>query len=1295
MAAYKIISYNVAGRADLAGVRDLIVMHHPTIVMLQEVRMDTDQLLASLPRGYTGICNVDGEDSRKPGTAVVWVDGEEVQVTNILTCRLQVVRWGEERYINIYGHSGTYGQRPRRVLYGQTLLQEVVGMDIKPMLVGDWNCVTRRVDVEEDENQPLARRRTQFSRKSSPELIQLVSTCSYVDAFVEIHPGQVDFTWIRMGRRKSRLDRLYVPRERAGIIRRLEHVMHLGDHKALLATLVKRGGKGNRAKGGGDSETQWKLNSQVLQDRNFHHNWVGKLEELDDKRADREDLVEWWEEDFKPGVQGFLKGFSRQRQKSRRETKELLSACLQMAVKEEDWGRVAYCQARFGKMGKEDAMGLVIRSRHQELAEGEKASLYHLNREVKRGAKGALRQLAVEIEEPEGEEPVETPEPSGQGDQGPDQTAEPQAEAPGPGTQGGLRQQGDGDEEQESGEHKADQLADEPEGIPDAGQGQPEHGSQVPGPSGRGGQGPGESRRRIGIPGTGRERQEALIRTEAVSQGRKTKKKRRRIVEERGEREDLVKDFFTKLFQGFHGRNGEVGSKPFEPDFSELDFLLEGLGQLTPEQAEEMIREVNLEDVEAAVKKACNNKAPGLDGITYEFYKANLETMGPILTEVFNEQLARLKMPESNKLGATRLTSKLAGGQVPLVSELRPITLLNSDYKLLTMILAGRMEKVLGSILTSQQSCSVGDIASSAFNLLSTGEAAARQGDPVAILSLDLFKAYDRVNLDFLEKVMERMGFDDVFISWVRLLHEGAKTILLLDDMRTGEIEVTFSVRQGDPIAMVLFLIYIEPLIIRIQEATSGLAFKAADRPGRVKLPMGLVEKIEAYVDDAEAIITSDADLVRVDRVVGVFEGASGAVLNRSKKTRIMGLGAWRGRKDWPLPWIETVSEMKIFGVIMCPDWTRLLEVNWSDQLRKFKDTLKAWSSRVLDTLAERVHVVMTFAYSKVWYRAQILPLPEVWAARFEEAAASFIWRGQLTVHLLAMETVCLARDKGGLGLPYLRAKCDALLLMQMVRMMKGGKKARDHIDFWIGGRLQTPGVGVGSWFYHEEHTRGPRDNTPPLMIKLQELYVEARDSGRLDIFELDSAAAKAIYGSYTDTMPPPSIEAKHPDRDWQRTWKRVASPALSPAGQSVAFLLVHEKVGTRLRGLRILPTRFDSDTCNRCWEAQENQLHRYVKCNWVREAWEYLRYLLERLELDLRGMRDYGLLHLDFGPVRNEVGVLWLLGTYLEFVEEQVVVHRRRVTGHGLKGHLLFRKMVGRHRATPDPGPLPGLDAP
>ena len=45
-----------------------------------------------------------------------------------------------------------------------------------------------------------------------------------------------------------------------------------------------------------------------------------------------------------------------------------------------------------------------------------------------------------------------------------------------------------------------------------------------------------------------------------------------------------------------------------------------------------------------------------------------------------------------------------------------------------------------------------------------------------------------------------------------------------------------------------------------------------------------------------EGIITSDYDMVEVDRLVAMFEVTSGAILNRSTKTKVMGLGEWKDR---------------------------------------------------------------------------------------------------------------------------------------------------------------------------------------------------------------------------------------------------------------------------------------------------------------------------------------------------------------------------------------------------------------
>ena len=134
-------------------------------------------------------------------------------------------------------------------------------------------------------------------------------------------------------------------------------------------------------------------------------------------------------------------------------------------------------------------------------------------------------------------------------------------------------------------------------------------------------------------------------------------------------------------------------------------------------ESDNLTTEITLEEVKTAIKESATNKSPGLDGITAEFYQATVNDVAPELVEVFNDQLGRLSLVASNKHGATRLVSKVKG--IPLVSELRPLTLLNVDYKILTKILAKRLISVLATVCRSPQSCTVpgSNICSSATSL--------------------------------------------------------------------------------------------------------------------------------------------------------------------------------------------------------------------------------------------------------------------------------------------------------------------------------------------------------------------------------------------------------------------------------------------------------------------------------------------------------------------------------------------------------------------------------------------------
>ena len=265
-------------------------------------------------------------------------------------------------------------------------------------------------------------------------------------------------------------------------------------------------------------------------------------------------------------------------------------------------------------------------------------------------------------------------------------------------------------------------------------------------------------------------------------------------------------------------------------------------------------------------------------------------------------EMERVRIIESNTLGASRLCSKVDG--IPNVEQLRPITLLNCDYKILSKILVLRMKPVLPSIIQSSQLCTVGrkNILFGVSNILSTIFYVNKKKSKGCLLSLDFHKAYDRVYIPFLLAVMKKMGFGPKFCSWIKMFHHGAKTRFILKNL-TRAIEVSFSIRQGDPIAMLLYILYIEPLLMYIQMKLSGLKIE------------NFSQCAEAFCDDLNIMTNNDKDLLIVDESVRKFECVSGAVLSRSKKCKVIGFGNWKKRQNWPLKYVQSVDELKVFGI--------------------------------------------------------------------------------------------------------------------------------------------------------------------------------------------------------------------------------------------------------------------------------------------------------------------------------------------------------------------------------------------
>ena len=180
----------------------------------------------------------------------------------------------------------------------------------------------------------------------------------------------------------------------------------------------------------------------------------------------------------------------------------------------------------------------------------------------------------------------------------------------------------------------------------------------------------------------------------------------------------------------------------------------------------------------------------------------------------------------------------------------------------------------------------------------------------------------------------------------------------------TDPIELMFSVRQGDPIALILYLIFVEPLLLRLRKRMPG-----------VKVG-GVSSGIEGYVDDVSLWVSSEEELLLLEEIFRQFESFSGAMLNRVKKSKILGFGSWKKRKRWPLAWLKSVKEVKIFGFFWKNSYKEMLKKNWETTVEKFQKCLLGWELRCLPTLRQRVFVLQVFTLPIIWYRAHLLPAP-------------------------------------------------------------------------------------------------------------------------------------------------------------------------------------------------------------------------------------------------------------------------------------------------------------------------------
>ncbi|CAI7784105.1 unnamed protein product, partial [Closterium sp. NIES-54] len=207
------------------------------------------------------------------------------------------------------------------------------------------------------------------------------------------------------------------------------------------------------------------------------------------------------------------------------------------------------------------------------------------------------------------------------------------------------------------------------------------------------------------------------------------------------------------------------------------------------------------------------------------------------------------------------------------LNNYRPITLLNFTYKVLARVMADRMKSVLHLVISPEQyDFILGRRLSDAVAMVADIiDMAKNHNEDWYLLLVDFQKAFDSVSRDFLFEVLEKMGFPQRFVGWIKGLHQDTTTKLLINGWLGQGVDVVSKVRQGCPLVLYPFLCALEPLALEVEKRKLGLE-KEGHRLGYL-----------GYADDTTFVLQGRQQIAEAEEVLDKFEKAAGLATNKSK----------------------------------------------------------------------------------------------------------------------------------------------------------------------------------------------------------------------------------------------------------------------------------------------------------------------------------------------------------------------------------------------------------------------------
>ena len=276
----------------------------------------------------------------------------------------------------------------------------------------------------------------------------------------------------------------------------------------------------------------------------------------------------------------------------------------------------------------------------------------------------------------------------------------------------------------------------------------------------------------------------------------------------------------------------------------------------------------------------------------------------------------------------------------------------------------------------------------------------------MSIFAIDFSGAFDNISYKAIIDALYRRGFGKEFTTRIATLLSNNKSRIMVNGRYKGSIRIEKSCRQGDPISPYLFIIVLDQLLNRLNDAKSLKGYELELGNKKIKL------KSAAFADDCYSFLTGNEKQIKsqfetVKKILKTFEKETGLGINVAKSELTVS-GPLAKESGLEIGGIANKSEIKMLGVKVGigADIKR-------DIINTLKERIEFWNKFHYNEI-DKIEIMNAFIIPSVTHMLRHATFDRATLNILEKMTTDFIWgnkRRYISKHILYQKI-----QKGGLG---------------------------------------------------------------------------------------------------------------------------------------------------------------------------------------------------------------------------------------------------------------------------------------